>query len=71
MNRDVKVKLLVVGDSGVGKSQLVTVLTQDKAKTNQSKWTIGANTEVAIHIYKECLIKCRIKVILLVIQFSV
>lgn len=56
MNRDVKVKLLVVGDSGVGKSQLVTVLTQDKAKTNQSKWTIGANTEVAIHIYKECLI---------------
>ena len=56
MNRDVKVKLLVVGDSGVGKSQLVTVLTQDKAKTNQSKWTIGANTEVAIHIYKECFI---------------
>ena len=57
MNRDVRVKLLVVGDSGVGKSQLVTVLTQDKAfKANQSKWTIGANTEVAIHIYKECFL---------------
>jgi len=53
MNRELGVKILVVGDSGVGKSQLVTILTDKDNKNSQSKWTIGANTEIAVHIYKQ------------------
>ena len=50
MKKDTQVKVLVVGDSGVGKSQLVNVLTS-RYKSNQSKWTIGVNIEVAVHVY--------------------
>ena len=50
MKRDTPVKVLVVGDSGVGKSQLVNILTS-RSKLNQAGWTIGVNIEVAVHDY--------------------
>ena len=50
MKRDTPVKVLVVGDSGVGKSQLVNILTS-RSKLSQAGWTIGVNIEVAVHDY--------------------
>ena len=51
--RDTPVKVLVVGDSGVGKSQLVNILTSNRTTNHvtQPAWTIGVNIEVAVHIY--------------------
>ncbi|XP_035223706.1 rab-like protein 3 [Stegodyphus dumicola] len=47
-----KVKILVVGDSGVGKSSLVHLICHFEAITNPS-WTIGCSVEVKLHEYKE------------------
>ncbi|XP_071503906.1 rab-like protein 3 isoform X1 [Diadema setosum] len=47
-----KVKLLVVGDSGVGKSSLVHLICHDRPIFNTS-YTIGASVDVKIHEYKE------------------
>ncbi|GFS51579.1 rab-like protein 3 [Trichonephila clavipes] len=47
-----KVKILVVGDSGVGKSSLVYLIAHSEAITNPS-WTIGCSVEVKLHEYKE------------------
>ncbi|KFM78104.1 Rab-like protein 3, partial [Stegodyphus mimosarum] len=47
-----KVKILVVGDSGVGKSSLVHLICHSEAITNPS-WTIGCSVEVKLHEYKE------------------
>ncbi|KAF8767386.1 rab-like protein 3 [Argiope bruennichi] len=47
-----KVKILVVGDSGVGKSSLVHLIAHSEAINNPS-WTIGSSVEVKLHEYKE------------------
>ncbi|XP_015903383.2 rab-like protein 3 [Parasteatoda tepidariorum] len=47
-----KVKILVVGDSGVGKSSLVHLIAHSESITNPS-WTIGCSVEVKLHEYKE------------------
>jgi Rab-like protein 3 len=50
--KEVPVKILAVGDSGVGKSLLTSILTDKNGRKNECKWTIGANTEIMIHSYK-------------------
>ena len=45
-------KILVLGDSGVGKSSLVHILCHNTVLTNPT-WTIGASVEVKLHSYKE------------------
>ena len=45
-------RLLVLGDSGVGKSSLVHILCNGSVLTNPT-WTIGASVEVKLHSYKE------------------
>ncbi|CAN7989298.1 unnamed protein product [Ixodes hexagonus] len=47
-----KVKVLVVGDSGVGKSSAVHLLCQNRPLGNAS-WTVGCSVEVKLHEYKE------------------
>lgn len=47
--KETSVKILLVGDSGVGKSILSSILTGSSGRPNQCKWTIGANTEIATH----------------------
>ncbi|XP_065214281.1 rab-like protein 3 [Planococcus citri] len=47
-----KVKILVVGDSGVGKSSLTHLLTH-KTPANKPTWTVGCSVEVKLHEYKE------------------
>ncbi|XP_072019254.1 rab-like protein 3 isoform X2 [Amphiura filiformis] len=47
-----KVRILVVGDSGVGKSSLVQLVCHSQPVLNPG-WTIGASVEVKIHDYKE------------------
>ncbi|KAH7947058.1 hypothetical protein HPB52_007489 [Rhipicephalus sanguineus] len=47
-----KVKILVVGDSGVGKSSAVHLLCHNRPLANAS-WTIGCNVEVKLHEYRE------------------
>ncbi|XP_036401494.1 rab-like protein 3 [Megalops cyprinoides] len=47
-----RVKLLVLGDSGVGKSSLVHLLCQNQVLGNPS-WTVGCSVDVRIHDYKE------------------
>ncbi|KAG8199556.1 hypothetical protein JTE90_009397 [Oedothorax gibbosus] len=47
-----KVKILVVGDSGVGKSSLVHLIAHSEAIANPS-WTIGCSVEVKLHECKE------------------
>ncbi|XP_006816081.1 rab-like protein 3 [Saccoglossus kowalevskii] len=47
-----KVRILVVGDSGVGKSSLVHLVCHSEPIANAS-WTIGAAVDVKVHEYKE------------------
>ncbi|XP_012269199.1 rab-like protein 3 [Athalia rosae] len=47
-----KVKILVVGDSGVGKTSLTHLICQQQTISNPS-WTIGCSVEVKLHEYKE------------------
>ncbi|KAG7467297.1 hypothetical protein MATL_G00151910 [Megalops atlanticus] len=47
-----KVKVLVLGDSGVGKSSLVHLLCQNQVLGNPS-WTVGCSVDVRVHDYKE------------------
>lgn len=47
-----KVRILVVGDSGVGKSAFVYLVAHGKAMYSAS-WTIGASVDVKLHEYKE------------------
>ncbi|KAL5010096.1 hypothetical protein ScPMuIL_012401 [Solemya velum] len=46
-----KVKIIVVGDSGVGKTSLVQRICLNEASTNPG-WTIGCSVEVKLHEYK-------------------
>nr|XP_012635995.1 rab-like protein 3 isoform X1 [Microcebus murinus] len=47
-----RVKVLVLGDSGVGKSSLVHLLCQNQVLENPS-WTVGCSVDVRVHDYKE------------------
>ncbi|KAL4233170.1 Rab-like protein 3 [Mactra antiquata] len=46
-----KVKILVLGDSGVGKTSLVHLVCHNEPTTNPS-WTIGCSVDVKLHEYK-------------------
>jgi len=46
-----KVRILVVGDSGVGKTSLVHLLCHNETIDNPD-WTIGCSVEVKLHDYK-------------------
>uniref|UniRef100_A0A671EN38 RAB, member of RAS oncogene family like 3 n=1 Tax=Rhinolophus ferrumequinum TaxID=59479 RepID=A0A671EN38_RHIFE len=47
-----RVKVLVLGDSSVGKSSLVHLLCQNQVLGNPS-WTVGCSVDVRVHDYKE------------------
>lgn len=47
-----RVRVVVVGDSGVGKSSLIHLLAHDRVISNPS-WTIGATVDLRIHEYKQ------------------
>ncbi|XP_067896928.1 rab-like protein 3 isoform X2 [Heterodontus francisci] len=47
-----RVKVLVLGDSGVGKSSLVHLLCHNQVLGNPS-WTVGCSVDVRVHDYKE------------------
>ena len=47
-----KVKILVVGDSGVGKTSLVHHICHDESISNPG-WTIGCTVEVKLYEYRE------------------
>lgn len=47
-----KVKILVVGDSGVGKSSAVHLICHNCPLTHGS-WTVGCSVEVKLHEYRE------------------
>ncbi|XP_068127061.1 rab-like protein 3 [Hyperolius riggenbachi] len=47
-----RVKVLVLGDSGVGKSSLVHLLCQNQVLGNPS-WTVGCSVDVRLHEYRE------------------
>ncbi|XP_012273242.1 rab-like protein 3 isoform X3 [Orussus abietinus] len=47
-----KVKIIVVGDSGVGKTSLTHMICHQQTISNPS-WTIGCSVEVKLHEYKE------------------
>lgn len=49
-----KVRIIVVGDSGVGKTSLTHLICHNEAITNPS-WTVGCSVEVKLHEYKEGL----------------
>ncbi|XP_038202777.1 rab-like protein 3 isoform X1 [Arvicola amphibius] len=47
-----RVKVLVLGDSGVGKSSLVHLLCHSQVLGNPS-WTVGCSVDIRVHDYKE------------------
>ncbi|CAG0921770.1 unnamed protein product [Notodromas monacha] len=47
-----KVKVLVIGDSGVGKSSLSHLICHGQPITNPS-WTIGASLDVKVHVFRD------------------
>ena len=47
-----RVRILVLGDSGVGKTSFVHLLTSGKALTHLS-YTIGAAIDVKLHTFRE------------------
>ncbi|XP_065076304.1 rab-like protein 3 isoform X2 [Ochlerotatus camptorhynchus] len=47
-----KVRVLVVGDSGVGKTSLTHLIANNEALTSPG-WTVGCAVEVKLHEYKE------------------
>ncbi|XP_069134184.1 rab-like protein 3 isoform X1 [Argopecten irradians] len=46
-----KIKIVVVGDSGVGKTSLVHLICHNETTSNPG-WTIGCSVEVKLHEYK-------------------
>ncbi|XP_063697043.1 rab-like protein 3 [Culicoides brevitarsis] len=47
-----KVRIIVVGDSGVGKTSLIHLLANEEPLLSPG-WTVGAQLEVKLHEYKE------------------
>ncbi|KAL3284405.1 hypothetical protein HHI36_018565 [Cryptolaemus montrouzieri] len=53
MNTSIKrVRIMVLGDSGVGKTSLVNLIAHNEPLKSPS-WTIGCSVEVKLHEYKE------------------
>lgn len=53
MNTNIeKAKIVVVGDSGVGKTSLVHLITHHEV-LKKSNWTIGCSVDVKLHEYKD------------------
>lgn len=52
VDRDLKVKVLVLGDSGVGKSSLTHLIAYGQT-TKTPGYTIGCSTEIKLHDYKQ------------------
>ncbi|KAK9882100.1 hypothetical protein WA026_018944 [Henosepilachna vigintioctopunctata] len=53
MNTSIKrVRIMVLGDSGVGKTSLVNLIAHNEPIKSPS-WTIGSSVEVKLHEYKE------------------
>ncbi|EGC37288.1 LIP1/RABL3-like protein, Ras superfamily GTPase [Dictyostelium purpureum] len=46
-----KVRVLVIGDTAVGKSSLVHLICNDEILTRSPSWTVGCNTDVKMHEY--------------------
>ncbi|KAF2077545.1 hypothetical protein CYY_001163 [Polysphondylium violaceum] len=46
-----KVRVIVVGDTAVGKSSLVHLLCHGEVQAGSPSWTLGCNTDVKIHEY--------------------
>jgi hypothetical protein len=51
------IKILVLGDSGCGKSAFVHLFAR-KSVSKQSGWTIGCNSEVSVRVYSVSLSVC-------------
>jgi GTPase SAR1 family protein len=49
---DDKIRLLILGDSGVGKTCLLHLLCNGTIPKKSPAWTIGCNFDVLIHNYK-------------------
>ena len=47
-----KVRVLVVGDSGVGKTSLTCLIARDTCISSPA-WTVGCSVEVKLHQYLE------------------
>nr|CAB3265394.1 rab-like protein 3 [Phallusia mammillata] len=52
VDRNLKVKVLVLGDSGVGKSSFTHLLCHETSCKNPA-YTIGCNVEIKLHDYKQ------------------
>ncbi len=48
-----RVRILVLGDSGVGKTSLVSLMCSGDPATTDVSSTIGATVEVKLHQYRE------------------
>jgi len=48
-----KVRIVVVGDSGVGKSSLIQTLCHPGQPVITPSWTIGGSVDVKLHEYRE------------------
>lgn len=48
-----KVRIVVVGDSGVGKSSFVQMLCHPSQPLTTPTWTIGCSVDVRLHEYRE------------------
>lgn len=48
-----RIKILVLGDSGVGKSSLVHLITHPNHVKNGFSWTIGCSIEIKLHEYNQ------------------
>lgn len=48
-----RIKVLVLGDSGVGKSSLVHLITHPDQVKNGFSWTIGCSIEIKLHEYNQ------------------
>lgn len=48
-----RIKVLVLGDSGVGKSTLVHLITHPDQVKNGLSWTIGCSIEIKLHEYNQ------------------
>ena len=51
MNLD-KVKIVVVGDSGVGKTSLIHLIIHQEV-LKKPNWTIGSSVDVKLHEFKD------------------
>jgi len=52
VDRDLKVKVLVLGDSGVGKSSFTHLICHNQP-TKNAGYTIGCSVEIKLHDFKQ------------------